>query len=732
MRFSILPPAHNLRGPVYTESLLRLVHQANRTREPLELHQHTDHGEVGLSLEVPDELRSLVREGFLDGYPGTTIMTAPKEPAGAGELWTTELRFSPDVCACRRYVSFHDAAQGAFADPLAVVFSALRTGRSGRLECRMRLRVVPARPRRVYQAERSLRLAEGHVSSERWRRWYLAATTNPRWLPRRLADLFICVLAQGRHSPTDGEPLTGKLAEPLFECRLTVEVRGPREARAVSLRKLREIGGAFGVFSSPDGTFLAGRQRHGRSRRWGRGFLLTPAEIATLWHPLVESERGVARLQTNEFRELEPPVRLPSAAHEHGVTTLGRVRFRQQRDPFGIRLDDLQRHLLAIGKTGCGKSTFLANVVRQQIERDRGVVLIDPHGQLADEVLEYVPQRRTNDVIVFEAGDAGRPVGFNPLRGPPGSDPTLIADGVLTAFENVFGFDESSAPRLLHIFRNALLALIGRPEASLLAVQRLLVDAPYRKTVTGQVRNPVVRSFWEMEFHRWHERDRVQYIASLQNKLGAFTTNERLQAILGATEQGIDLRSILDCSQILICNLSKGTVGSDASRLLGALLLSSLHVAAFSRADTPEDERADAVVVVDEFHSYLSEGNATLSEALAEARKYRTSYVLATQLLEQLDSRTRAGVLGNCGSVLTMTVGPQDAAVLAELLGAGLSPDDLLQIPKHHGYLRLLVDGAPHSFSMTTLPPPRLPVGRADVVRRVSRERYGRRPAARV
>jgi DNA helicase HerA-like ATPase len=181
----------------------------------------------------------------------------------------------------------------------------------------------------------------------------------------------------------------------------------------------------------------------------------------------------------------------------------------------------------------------------------------------------------------------------------------------------------------------------------------------------------------------------------------------------------------MDQSKVLICSLSKGTFGHDASTLLGSLLLSSLQVAAMSRADVREIDRPDCIIVVDEFHSYLSEGNTTMADALAESRKYRTSYVLSTQMLEQLDSRTLAGVLGNCGSTLCMTVGPRDAEILAGLLGRGLTPEDLMRIPKYHAYLRLLIDGAPLTFSMTTLPPTRNRPRRSDTIHRVSRQRYG-------
>jgi energy-coupling factor transporter ATP-binding protein EcfA2 len=716
----------NDRGLVHTESVLHLLHQANRKRLPLTLQLGTDHGELGWTVDCPVELVPLFREAFLDAYPGTTISAErrPERPA-ARTIWTQELWLRPDLGPIRDHEGGRDPVSGRFLDPVAVLCAALKTGRSGRIECVVTLEIQPVSRRRLRRATRMLKRTQG-VRSIQLRQTLLHAATHPRWLIRAIAYLLLRLCTGWRRPRGMAEPSLGKLAEPLYACRLRICVHAPEDAAGIAERKLREIAGAFTPFNSEDTQFVAKRPRRGQPRRRARGFLLTAREVAQLWHPLTEPARSIARVPVAPFRELEPPLRLPSP-HEPGVTLLGRVQFRQERQQFGIRQDDLRRHLLVLGKTGCGKSTLLASLVRQQVEQNRGIVLIDPHGQLADDVLDMIPKRRTNDVIVFDAGDKIAPVGFNPLRGPPGSDPSLIADGVLTAFQHVFGLGAGSAPRLLHIFRNCLLSLIGRPEASLLAVQRLLVDANYRKSVIAQVRNPVVRAFWETEFLRWHERERTEYIASLQNKLGAFTTNAQLQAILGATEKSINLRSILDRSQVLICNLSKGTVGHEASTLLGSLLLSSLHVAALSRADIPEFDRTDAVIVVDEFHSYLSEGNATLADALAESRKYRTSYVLATQLLEQLDATTLAGVLGNCGSTLCMTVGPRDAQTLTELLGHDLTPEDLMRTPKHHGYLRLLIDGTPHTFSMTTLLPPRMTEWRGETIRRVSRERFGQK-----
>ena len=325
-----------------------------------------------------------------------------------------------------------------------------------------------------------------------------------------------------------------KADDQLFECRLLIHIFANCSAVSIAERRLREIAGTFGRFTNGNTGFVA-TDAHSRFRR---GFLLTPKEVATLWHPLTVSADTVSRVDRSTFREVEPPIGLGSRTRTAGDTMLGRLKFRQQRNQFGIAMDDLRRHMIAVGKTGCGKSTFLLNVMRQQVEANRGVVLIDPHGQLADEVLDVIPKRRTNEVVVFDASDRVNPVGFNPMIGPPEADPTLIADGVLTSFKNVFGFDDGTAPRLLHIFRNCLLSLVGTPQASLNSVQQMLVDAAFRRSVVSRIDNDAVREFWLTEFNRWNDRDRTQYIASLQNKLGAFTTNERLQRILNAGSRG--------------------------------------------------------------------------------------------------------------------------------------------------------------------------------------------------
>lgn len=717
MRFDIYPPSGNTRGPVYTESIIRSLHAKRGT---VGLILRSGPKGVGLSVEI-DAADATTLAELQDAYPGTDIKPAKDPPGDQRTRRSANLRLRPDVLLMRCHDEFLDLADNRqFGDPLSGLLSAVRTGNSGRISCDVQLVLQSARKSRVRQLEWIERRLNGGFRSERLRQWFLKTGSSER-LSFRLLSRLLWLLPNSKKAES---MLPVKTTSLLFEVRMTVNVAAPAEATSVARRKLKEIAAAYGRFTNGDSKFQLSSVSTKRQRKQ-RSFLMTPKEIATLWHPLTASGDAVSRVARATFQEIEPPVQLTSRKGNSGDTLLGRAVFRRQKNQFGIAVDDLRRHMIAIGKTGCGKSTFLLNVVRQQIEAGRGTILFDPHGQLADEVLNVVPKRRTNDVIVFDAAEKIAPVSFNPMVGPAGTDPTLVADGVLTSFKNVFGFDDGGAPRLLHIFRNCLLTLIGTPLASMMNVQRMLVDVGFRKSAVAHVTNPAVRDFWLTEFNRWNERDRTQYIASLQNKLGAFTTNERLQAILNVGK-GIRLRDVMDNSKLLICNLSKGTVGHDASTLLGSLLLSSLQIAAMSRADLPEIDRTDCVVVIDEFHSYLSEGNSTMADALAESRKYRTSYLLSTQMLEQLDPATLAGVLGNCGSTLCMTVGPRDAEVLAELLGSGLTPEDLMRIPKYHGYLRMLLAGTPHTFSMKTSPPMRNSPNRADIIRRVSRQKFGR------
>jgi hypothetical protein len=526
----------------------------------------------------------------------------------------------------------------------------------------------------------------------------------------------------------DLQAASDKLGRHIYEVHIRLQVSVPARHDAAAHSLIRHMAGAFGQFTVPRMArfHLSKIRRASLSESRSRGFLLSCEELATLWHPATSTVR-TPTMEITDSRELEPPPTLPRPLQEPDLATLGRVKFRAQSHTFGIRLDDRRRHLAIIGKTGMGKTTLLRKLIVSDMQAGRGLTLIDPHGDLADALLSAVPTHRTNDVVLFDAGDRDYPLSFNVLSAREANQRGLTASAVVSAFKKLYG--DSWGPRLEHILRNSLLALLETPGTSLLSLQRLLSDTAYRKRLTARLDDPVVRTFWLQEFASWKPQYQAEAIAPIQNKVGQFLSQPILRAIVGQGRSTLDLRSVLDDGRILIVNLSKGRIGEDASTLLGSLLVTGIQLAAMSRADLPEKERRDASLYVDEFQNFATDSFATI---LGEARKFRLSLVIANQYLAQMEDATAAAVFGNVGSLLVFQVGATDAEILAEQLGGDVTPQDLMALPRYRAYARLLVDGMPsRPFSMETLPPPRTDErhDRAAVIRRTSRHRYTR-PAA--
>jgi hypothetical protein len=367
---------------------------------------------------------------------------------------------------------------------------------------------------------------------------------------------------------------------------------------------------------------------------------------------------------------------------------------------------------------------LLQNLLAADIEAGHGVACIDPHGDLADSLLELIPRSRTNDVVVFDVGDADHPMAFNVLDCCDPAQRPLVASGVVSAFKKIYG--SMWGPRLEHLLRNAVLALLEIPGSSLVQILPLLGDDRFRRSVIAQLKDPAVRRFWEREFAEMPARLRGEAISPVLNKVGHFISSPLLRNILGQSKSTLDLRAIMDEGKILIVNLSKGRVGDDASGLLGALLVTSLQLAAMSRADVPEAQRRDFFAYIDEFSNFTTDAFASI---FSEARKYRLALTVACQFLEQLDEATRASLFGNVGTTVAFQSSQRDAEILAEELGGDLLPTDLLTLPKFQAYVRLLVDGRPSTpFSMRTLPPPQKTAAQqsAEITRRTSRHRYTR------
>jgi type IV secretory pathway TraG/TraD family ATPase VirD4 len=382
-------------------------------------------------------------------------------------------------------------------------------------------------------------------------------------------------------------------------------------------------------------------------------------------------------------------------------TLFAKTTFRNWGAVFGIKPADRRSHMYIIGKTGTGKSTLLETLIVQDIAADRGVALLDPHGDLVERVLAQVPTHRVPDVVYFNVPDAANPVAFNPLDWVPEEKRSLAASGMLQAFKKLW--PDYWGPRLEHVLRNAILTLVEQREATMADILRLVSDATFRKQIAHRLTNQRLREFWLKEFDQYTRNYRADSIAPIQSKVGAFLADPRLNAILTQPKSAFDLRHIIDEGKILLVNLAKGRIGEDGSSLLGSLLVSRLELAALSRADAPEELRRDFFIYLDEFHTFTTLSLATM---LAELRKYRVSLIMAHQYLAQLEPDVRHAVLGNAGTIISFRVGPEDAQALAREFAPEFEPVDLIKLPNYHVYLKLMVDGAPTAaFSACTLGP---------------------------
>ncbi|OGZ27113.1 MAG: hypothetical protein A2365_00385 [Candidatus Nealsonbacteria bacterium RIFOXYB1_FULL_40_15] len=404
------------------------------------------------------------------------------------------------------------------------------------------------------------------------------------------------------------------------------------------------------------------------------------------------------------------------------VNIFAETNYRNIKKKFGIKLDDRRRHMYVIGKTGMGKTNLIQNMAIQDIQEGRGVGFVDPHGEAAEELLNFVPSSRINDVIYINPADLDYPIAFNVMENVRLEYRHLVAGGLMGVFKKIWP-DVWSA-RMEYILNNTILALLEYPGSTLLGVNRMFSDIEFRRKVIEKITDPIVRSFWVNEYARYAQKYETEATAAIQNKVGQFISAPLIRNIIGQVKSSIDMRKIMDEKKILILNLSKGRVGEDNSTLLGALLITKLQLAAMTRVDIPEEKRQDFFLYVDEFQNFATESFATI---LSEARKYRLSLILAHQYINQMEEEVRDAVFGNVGTLITFRVGAEDAEFLEKELNPEFMATDIVNLGKYNVYLKLMIDGiAGRPFSATTLPPFENPEkSNRDKIINASRERYG-------
>jgi type IV secretory pathway TraG/TraD family ATPase VirD4 len=368
---------------------------------------------------------------------------------------------------------------------------------------------------------------------------------------------------------------------------------------------------------------------------------------------------------------------------------------------FGILSEDRFSHLYVLGKTGTGKSTLLENMAVQDLEHGNGFALIDPHGELADRIASRIPKSRQSDVVYLDASDPSQPYGYNPLRHVREDRIALAASGFLEVFKKMW--PDAWGVRMEHILRNILMALLERQGSTMHDIVRVITDQKFRTELTRSVRNESVKRFFEKEYGGFSFGYRSDGTAPIQNKVGAFVTDPGLNRIITGSKQELRIRQIMDEGQVLLVNLAKGRIGEDSSSLLGGLLVTTIGLAAFSRADVSPEQRRDFFVYVDEFQSFTT---LAVVNMLSEMRKYRVGFSIAHQYLNQLEPDIRHAALGNVGTIISFRIGAEDSPYMVREFADYVEEIDLLQLPNHRVYLKLMIAGAPSTpFSAITLNP---------------------------
>jgi len=387
---------------------------------------------------------------------------------------------------------------------------------------------------------------------------------------------------------------------------------------------------------------------------------------------------------------------------------------------YGLSYADLRYHVYVIGKTGSGKTTLLRNLIVQHIAAGHGVGLIDPHGDLAEELLDQIPPHRADDLVYFNPSDLEHPIGLNLLANVSKDDRHLVASGIVSAFKSIWR--DSWGPRLEYILYNAIAALLDCQNTSLLGVNRLLTDDRYRRQVIKQVRDPFIRAFWQDEYENYDARFQREAIAPIQNKLGQFLLNPVVRNILGQVRNKVGIPFVMDRQRLFIANLAKGKVGADKANLLGSLLTTQFQLAAMARASQPEHERKDFYLFIDEFHNFTTDAFATI---LSEARKYRLNLTISHQFIDQVPLPVRQAVFGNVGTLMAFRVGNTDAEPLAREFGEVFRPNQFVDLDRYEALLKPMVDGVTREpFRVRTMPPIQHRVGRRQKLIARSREKY--------
>ncbi len=433
------------------------------------------------------------------------------------------------------------------------------------------------------------------------------------------------------------------------------------------------------------------------TRKLSRPFSLSQIELSTIFH--LPNEKEVPNIVYVLSKKSEPPSSLPINQKNSNISFFGTTNFHNSFVPFGILSEDRRRHMYCVGKSGSGKSKLLELLIANDLKNGRGIGVLDPHGDLVDNVLRMVPKERIKDVVIFDPADEQFPIAFNPLEKVPSALKIRVTIGILEIFKKLFGTNWSE--RLEHVLRYTILALLDSPNTTVLSILKMLSDKNYRQYIVKNIKDDVVKNFWVNEFASWSEKFDSEAITPLLNKVGQFVATNMVRNIVGQPKNKVDFRKIMDEGKILLMKVSKGMLGEENASLLGAMAITKIYQAAMSRANIKEEDRRDFYFYVDEFHNFATN---TFDEILSEARKYRLNLSLAHQYMGQLSPKIRTTIFGNVGSLVSFRVGSEDAGILAQEYAPIFSTHDLINLGIREFYCKISANGeVSQAFSGRTL-----------------------------
>jgi len=774
-------PKENESGPMVAEQIFATLHGIQtyftiweKLRGYSSDHVSFEVASVGRTIKFyvafPEKLRNLVEGQIYANYPDVEIEDckdyALNDPSY--HFSGIELKYiEADVFPIKRYSQYEDKIARVHVDPMAGITSSLVKFDDPADQAWVQIVVKPLRDRwRIIFVKCIKILHKGILGNiEPLKKAYAKAfVTRKLWPKIIFFPIYFIFWIQGllviakvdssgllnggemkNFAPSDDieevssksheretamDAAMDKAARLLYSVNIRMVYAAKNNSMERAKVKLRELAGAFKQFNIPQLNGFEIRDFHfGNSiaRRFKQriitdeNMVMNSEELATLYHmPNLTVKTPTIYWVTS--KKLEPPSTLPMQGTDEEITLLGKTNYRGHQQIFGIKPLDRRRHIYVIGKTGMGKSTLLENMIFSDIIEGKGVGVIDPHGDLAENVLKFVPKNRVNDVVLIDPADKDYAVAFNMLENVDPAFNSIICSGLVGIFKKIYA--ESWGPRLEHILRNTILALLEYPGTTMLGIIRILQDADFRRRVVSKVEDPVVSAFWTEEFEKMQDKFRIEAISPILNKVGQFLSSPTIRNIVGQPKSTIDLRFFMDKGKIVIVNLSKGRIGEDNSSLLGSMFVTKFQLDAMSRANIPEADRKDFYLYVDEFQNFATEAFATI---LSEARKYHLNLTMANQYIAQMPEEVRDAVFGNVGTVLSFQVGFDDAEYISQQFGEEVMPPDLVSLSKYNAYSRVLVDGMPTStFSLATLPPPKLELeeDHLEKVRKVSRERY--------